>query len=103
MVLVDGHLPLPLDYPQQPVIKGDDRCRSPSPAASILAKVHRDRVHGPPTIGNIPSTTSPRHKGYPTKPSTWRPCAPGGPCPLHRRTFKGVKEWMEAKAVRGLA
>mgnify|MGYP000241322301 CR=1 FL=1 len=36
IVLVDGPHPLPLAYPQQPVIKGDDRCPSIS-AAAVLA------------------------------------------------------------------
>ncbi len=92
IVLVDGHLPLPFSYPQQPVVKGDDLCPSIS-AASILAKVARDRcmeaLHQ-----RYPQYNFARHKGYATQEhlealSIW------GPCELHRRTFKGVKEWVE--------
>ncbi len=92
IILVDGHQPLPLTYPQQPVIKGDALCPSIS-AASILAKVHRDtlmeRLHR-----RYPQYNFARHKGYATAEHLealrcW------GPCDLHRRTFHGVKEWLE--------
>ena len=43
LVLVDGDQPLPLTFPQQPVIKGDALCPSIS-AASIVAKVYRDSL-----------------------------------------------------------
>jgi ribonuclease HII len=91
MVLVDGNQPLPLDYPQQPVVKGDDRCPAIA-AASILAKVHRDRrmvaYHR-----DYPQYNFARHKGYATAEhlealQCW------GPCLIHRRTFKGVREWL---------
>ena len=94
IVLVDGHQPLPLTFPQQPVIKGDALCPSIS-AASILAKVYRDtlmeRLHR-----RYPQYNFARHKGYATAEHLealrcW------GPCELHRRTFRGVKEWVEEK------
>ena len=92
MVLVDGNQPLPLDYPQQPVVKGDDRCPAIS-AASILAKVHRDRCM---TAYHrvYPQYNFARHKGYAT-PEHLEALRCWGPCLIHRRTFKGVKEWME--------
>jgi ribonuclease HII len=91
MVLVDGPHPLPLAYPQQPVIKGDDLCPSIS-AASVLAKVHRDRLMTA-YHQQYPQYNFPRHKGYATAEHLealrcW------GPCPIHRRTFSGVKEWL---------
>jgi ribonuclease HII len=91
MVLVDGHQPLPLAYPQQPVIKGDDLCPSIS-AGSILAKVHRDRLMEA-CHRRYPQYNFAHHKGYATKEHLealrcW------GPCEAHRRTFKGVKEWL---------
>ena len=94
IILVDGHQPLPLTFPQQPVIKGDALCPSIS-AASILAKVYRDtlmeRLHR-----RYPQYNFARHKGYATAEHLealrcW------GPCELHRRTFRGVKEWLEGK------
>jgi len=94
MVLVDGPHPLPLDYPQQPVIKGDDLCPSIS-AAAVLAKVHRDRLMTS-YHRQYPQYNFPRHKGYATAEHLeavrcW------GPCPLHRRTFRGVREWLVEK------
>jgi ribonuclease HII len=90
MVLVDGNQPLPLTYPQQPVIKGDDRCPSIA-AASVVAKVYRDRLMED-LHRRFPQYNFARHKGYATAEhlealSCW------GPCVLHRRTFRGVKEW----------
>jgi ribonuclease HII len=96
MVLVDGNQPLPLDYPQQPVVKGDYRCPAIA-AASILAKVYRDRLmvdyHRVYPQYNFAS-----HKGYATAEhlealECW------GPCQIHRRTFKGVREWLTVKDV----
>lgn len=93
MVLVDGNQPLPLAYPQQPVIKGDDRCPAIA-AASILAKVYRDRRMA--AYHNLfPQYNFARHKGYATAEHLealrcW------GPCLIHRRTFRGVKEWVVA-------
>ena len=91
MVLVDGHLPLPLPFPQQPVIKGDDRCPSIA-AASVVAKVYRDRLMEA-LHHRYPQYNFARHKGYATAEHLealrcW------GPCALHRRTFRGVKEWL---------
>lgn len=91
MVLVDGRDPLPLACPQQPVVDGDERCPSIS-AASILAKVHRDRIMEA-CHRRFPQYNFARHKGYATAEhlqalSMW------GPCVLHRRTFRGVREWL---------
>ncbi len=91
MVLVDGHQPLPLAYPQQPVIKGDDRCPAIA-AASVLAKVHRDRRMT--TYHRLyPQYNFARHKGYAT-PEHLEALKCWGPCLIHRRTFRGVKEWL---------
>ncbi len=91
MILVDGHQPLPVTYPQQAVIKGDDLCPSIS-AASVVAKVYRDRLMED-LHRRFPQYNFARHKGYATAEHLealrcW------GPCPLHRRTFRGVKEWV---------
>jgi ribonuclease HII len=91
MILVDGHQPLPLTLPQQPVIKGDALCPSIS-AASIVAKVHRDRLMER-LHQRYPQYNFARHKGYATAEHLealrcW------GPCELHRRTFRGVREWL---------
>jgi len=94
MVLVDGNQPLPLDYPQQPVVQGDDRCPAIA-AASILAKVHRDRCMAA-YHRLYPQYNFASHKGYATREhlealQCW------GPCRIHRRTFRGVKEWVRGE------
>jgi ribonuclease HII len=94
MVLVDGPHPLPLAYPQQPVVKGDDLCPSIS-AAAVLAKVHRDRLMAS-FHRQYPQYNFPQHKGYAT-PEHLEALRCWGPCPIHRRTFSGVKEWLENK------
>jgi ribonuclease HII len=91
MVLVDGHQPLPLAYPQQPVIQGDSRCPAIA-AASVLAKVHRDRRMAA-YHRLFPQYNFARHKGYAT-PEHLEALRCWGPCALHRRTFRGVREWV---------
>lgn len=91
MVLVDGHQPLPLAYPQQPVVQGDDRCPVIA-AASVLAKVYRDRRMAA-YHRLYPQYNFARHKGYAT-PEHLEALKCWGPCAIHRRTFKGVREWV---------
>ncbi len=88
-ILVDG-LPVPrLTIPQWAIVGGDRHCAAIA-AASILAKVHRDglmeeydRLY--PRYGFA------RNKGYGTTEHRMA-IALHGPCPIHRRTFSGVKE-----------
>jgi ribonuclease HII len=97
LVLVDGHQPLPLAYPQHPVIKGDNLCPSIS-AAAILAKVHRDRLMTA-LHKRYPQYNFAQHKGYAT-PEHLEALRCWGPCEIHRRTFRGVKEWLTADECR---
>jgi ribonuclease HII len=78
--------------PQEPVIKGDAKCASVA-AASIVAKVHRDRllvdldaVH--PEYGFA------EHKGYATQRHI-EALAAHGPCVAHRRGFWRVRESLQ--------
>ena len=86
LVLVDGNVARGFDIPTQTVIKGD--AKSPNiAAASILAKVERDRycagMHE-----RYPDYGFDRHKGYPTKEHMDK-VRELGPCPEHRRSFLG--------------
>jgi ribonuclease HII len=88
-LLIDGKFGIPSDLPQQAIIKGDSRSISVA-AASIIAKVTRDRL----MLGyhaQYPQYGLDRHKGYPTKDHK-AAVARHGPCAIHRRTFRGVKE-----------
>jgi ribonuclease HII len=70
------------------VIGGDRICVAIS-AASILAKVHRDRVMV--TLDRrFPRYGFARHKGYPTAQHR-DVLAEFGPCPAHRRSFRPVR------------
>lgn len=84
-LLLDGRFPLPdLDLPQKAVIKGDTRSLSIA-AASILAKVSRDR-YMVQISEQYPAYNFAKHKGY----GTWahyNAIKKVGPCPLHRQTF----------------
>ncbi len=89
ILLVDGPYKVPLPIPQVPVVKGDRFVPSVA-AASVLAKVERDRImvrlHE-----RYPGYDFHRHKGYPTKAHR-EAIASLGPSPVHRKSFKGVKE-----------
>lgn len=60
-------------------------------AASIVAKVHRDRLMME-YDAKYPEYGFARHKGYPTTEHR-AALEKLGPCPIHRRTFKGVREY----------
>jgi len=68
----------------QLVIKGDNLSCSIA-AASILAKVSRDR-YMKEAAAVYPQYEFERHKGYPTK-RHYALLREFGPCPIHRRTF----------------
>ena len=83
-VLVDGNRMPPMPVPGETVVKGD--AKSPSiAAASILAKVARDRVMLE-YAKQYPEYQFEKHKGYGTKAHVEALHA-FGPSPIHRRTF----------------
>lgn len=83
-VLVDGNRMPPMPVPGVTVVKGD--AKSPSiAAASILAKVSRDRVMLE-YAKQYPEYQFEKHKGYGTKAHVEALHA-FGPSPIHRRTF----------------
>ena len=86
-LLIDGNQRTSLLIPQETVIKGDSRCCSIA-AASIVAKVRRDKLMD--EYHEIyPQYNFRSHKGYPTKEHL-DAIRKYGPCPIHRRSFRGV-------------
>jgi ribonuclease HII len=88
-VLVDGNQKIPhLSFPQRPVVKGDSLSLSIA-AASIVAKVTRDRImleyHK-----EYPEFNFAHHKGYATRTHV-EALKTFGPCKIHRRSFKLVR------------
>ncbi|HUT54071.1 MAG TPA: ribonuclease HII [bacterium] len=89
LILVDGNQPVPCRIPSVTVVKGDRLCLSIA-AASILAKVIRDRIMRE-LHKQFPAYGFDLHKGYATAEHK-KAILRNGPCPVHRRTFRGVKE-----------
>lgn len=89
IVLVDGNKIIhELDVPQRAIVKGDQKIWAIA-AASILAKVHRDRLMTR-YADAYPGYGFEVHKGYPTRLHRERLTAIG-PCPLHRRSSQLLK------------
>jgi len=86
-ILVDGNQQVPIDIPQKTIIKGDSRSCSIA-AASIVAKVYRDRLMEEYSH-KFPQYLFEKHKGYATK-NHMEMIKRFGPCPIHRKSFKGV-------------
>ncbi|WP_246140260.1 ribonuclease HII [Geothermobacter ehrlichii] len=92
-LLVDGISKIPLDRPQLTLKKGDSRSLSVA-AASVVAKVVRDRM----MLGydrKYPGYGFAGHKGYGSAAHR-QAIARLGPCPIHRKTFAGVREHVTA-------
>ncbi len=88
LVLVDGFTVGGLELPQEAVVGGDSKCASIA-AASVLAKVFRDRLMD--VYHQLyPAYGFNRHKGYPT-PAHLASLSVHGPCPIHRKTFRPVR------------
>lgn len=90
-ILIDGPQGLRLPVSQKPIRKGDQLSNSIA-AASIVAKVTRDRMmlewHH-----RYPQYNFAKHKGYGTKEHR-RAIKEFGVCELHRKSFRGVKEYL---------
>ena len=88
IVLVDGCTYIPgLGIYQRCVVKGDDRVPAIA-AASVVAKVLRDRIMR--TMDKIyPDYGFSAHKGYPSAEHR-RILLEIGPSPIHRVSFRGV-------------
>ena len=100
LVLVDGSVNRGFDIRSEAVIGGD--AKSPSiAAASILAKVTRDRIMAE-LDGKYPEYGFAKHKGYPT-PAHKLAVYEFGPCPEHRKSFLSFLERDRARLEAKLA
>jgi ribonuclease HII len=90
LVLIDGNRGI-RNCPQgKTIVKGDRKCFYIA-SASIIAKVVRDRIMDTYHL-LYPEYNFKQHKGYPTKDHKLA-IMQHGICPIHRRTFRGVKEY----------
>ena len=83
-VLTDGNMTLNIDFPQKSVIGGDALCYSIG-AASIIAKVYRDKMMDD-YAKEYPQYAFDSNKGYGTAAHI-QAIKEYGLCPIHRRTF----------------
>jgi len=93
IIVIDGNLPLPnYSQPQKSVVNGDEKIFSIA-AASVLAKVARDRImlamHE-----RYQQYGFKQHKGYGTKLHL-KMLEKFGPCEIHRQSFRPVKDFFK--------
>ena len=88
--MVDGNRMPPLPVPGRTIVKGDAQSASIA-AASILAKVSRDRLMLQ-YARQYPAYGFEKHKGYGTK-DHYAALEAHGPCPIHRLSF--LKKFFE--------
>lgn len=99
-VLIDGHMKLrwgtkTSPWNEVPIIKGDSKSVLIG-LASIIAKEKRD-AYMREMHELYPQYGFNSHFGYPTKKHRTA-IKEFGPCPIHRKTFKGVKEFVRTEA-----
>jgi len=95
-LLIDGNLTLPrVSIPQRPIVKGDclSHCIA---AASILAKVARDRLMRE-LHERFPQYNFQKHKGYGTKEHL-ELIRRHGPCDAHRKSFQPVAGMLQERS-----
>lgn len=92
LVLVDGNRAPEFGCEARAII-GGDRCVPAISAASILAKVARDAIMDQ-WHARHPEYGFDHNRGYPT-PEHLDILRRLGPCPIHRRSFKPVRDCLE--------
>lgn len=90
-LLIDGITPVPMNIAQKTLKKGDSLSLSIA-AASIVAKVTRDRLMVE-MDKEYPGYGFAGHKGYGSA-AHMAAIAQLGPCAIHRKTFRGVREFV---------
>lgn len=92
MILIDGRSTPKINQPMKPIVGGDKIVKSIS-AASIIAKVTRDRI-----MENFhkeyPNYRFDKHKGYSTKVHQ-ELLKQFGPCSIHRRSFARIRNLLD--------
>lgn len=96
-LLIDGKFRILSSLPQEAIIQGDALSISVA-AASIVAKVSRDRLMER-YDEEYPQFGFSAHKGYPTRAHK-EAIRQFGSCPIHRRSFRGVKEYLAPGTAR---
>jgi len=91
-LLLDGNFVINSIVRQKSIIKGDQKVASIS-AASIIAKVTRDRIMEK-YHKKYPQYEFDKHKGYGTKLHI-QMLKKHGPCPIHRKSFSPVSEFSD--------
>jgi len=86
-ILVDGNQVFETNLPIEAIVGGDNLITSIS-AASIIAKVYRDKIMQD-LAAKFPHYSFEKHKGYPTK-QHYEAIKYHGICEFHRKSFKGV-------------
>lgn len=96
-ILVDGNKQIPNLSMEQYAVIGGDRISKSISAASIVAKVTRDRLMQE-MHEKYPQYGLDKHKGYGTK-LHMDALSQFGPCPIHRKSFAPVKKALKAQIV----
>jgi ribonuclease HII len=89
LILIDGRALPKIDFNMKAIVGGDKKVKVIS-AASIVAKVIRDRMMED-FHGDFPHYHFNNHKGYPTKEHQAK-LQTHGVCPIHRRSYARVKD-----------
>ena len=87
-LILDGNMKLKINIPQKSIVKADEKVFSCA-AASILAKVTRDRIMQK-YHKKYSKYGFDKHKGYPTK-YHFKMLKKYGPCKIHRKSFGPVR------------
>ncbi len=96
-LLIDGQIKLAqINLAKQSIIKGDEKILSIA-AASIVAKVWRDHWMVTVAHQHYPQYLFDHHKGYGTKKHL-ELIKQYGVCPLHRRSFKPIRQLVNNKS-----
>ena len=99
-LLIDAVDRIGIATPSKSIIRGDSQSLSIA-AASIIAKVTRDRIMSGPVDSKYPGYAFASHKGYGTAQHL-EALKTLGPCLIHRRTFKPISQMIADASWRAL-